>query len=151
MGTVALSQNSPVTRRDCRDLKGVSFPVLPVLTYHHTTKEGLTQLHPRHQISSVLPGTVWTVSVTLQALRSKCHFIGGEAGTEKQSIFFKVTGQSSGRAKILDYHCGSGPQPAPPPHTKVISSAEPLQDTVSASLTTSQATWFLDSSGVYRC
>lgn len=67
------SLNSPVSRtRNCRDLKSVSFPALPVLSYHHITKQGLTLLRPRYQISSVLPGNLWTVSITLKALSSKC-------------------------------------------------------------------------------
>lgn len=36
--------------------------------------------------SYTLPGNLWTVSVTFWALSSKCLFIGGEAGTEKQHL-----------------------------------------------------------------
>lgn len=101
-----------------------------MLSYLYITKEGLTPLHPRYQISSVLLGNLWTVSVTLKALSSKCLFIGVEAGTEKQIIFLKITGLGSGRAGAADSQCASYSWAAPFPHTVVISSAEPPQDVV---------------------
>lgn len=67
------------------------FTRLTTAALPHITKYGLTLLHPRYQISSIFPGKVWTVSVTLKAFSSKYHFIGGEAGTEKQSSFLEVT------------------------------------------------------------
>lgn len=67
------------------------FPSITSVVLHHITKQGLTLLHPRYQIRSVFPGKVWTVSVTLKAFSSKCHFIGEEAGTEKQSTFLEIT------------------------------------------------------------
>lgn len=67
------------------------FPTITSAVLPHITKQGLTLLHPRYQISSVFPGKVWTGSVTLKAFSSKCHFIGGEAITGKQSTFLEVT------------------------------------------------------------
>lgn len=67
------------------------FPSISSAVLPHITKQALTLLHPRYQISSVFPGKLWTVSVTLKTFSSKCHFIGRGAGTEKQSTFLGVT------------------------------------------------------------
>lgn len=58
----------------------------------HITKQGLPLPHPRYQISTVLIGNLWTVSIKLKAQKLKMlSFI--KAKTE--STFLKVTGQGS--------------------------------------------------------
>lgn len=56
-------------KENLQRFKDCFFPSITVLPPY--TKHGLSLLHPRYQISSVLPGNLWTVSVTLKALSSK--------------------------------------------------------------------------------
>lgn len=86
---LALQPWAKTHKKKLQRFKDCFFPSITSAVLPHITRAWLYCILDTKL--AVFLGKVWTVSVTLKAFSSKCHFIGREASTGKQSTFLEVT------------------------------------------------------------